>query len=69
MELRCVHCHRIDGHQWGGPVPCCTLELESPVEIELETLEGWDWVFLDPNSIVWWSPHGSLERWGSFEVE
>ncbi|AXQ65497.1 MAG: hypothetical protein [Circular genetic element sp.] len=29
-EMRCVHCHRIDGRLWDGPIPCC--EPSFPVE-------------------------------------
>ncbi len=37
-EIRCVHCERINGILWDGPVPCCefTFPSEKPSRAYLE---------------------------------
>lgn len=54
-EIRCVHCDRIDGRLWDGPVPCC----QPTVPLELIDVEDfWDWSWLNPESILFWTPSG-----------
>ncbi len=53
--MRCVHCDRIDGRLWDGPFPCC--QPMFPVEHQ-EAEDFWDWTWLNPESILYWSPSG-----------
>ena len=54
-EIRCVHCDRIDGRLWDGPFPCCQPSV--PLEL-LDAEDFWDWSWLNPESILFWTPSG-----------
>ncbi len=57
-EIRCIHCDRIDGRLWDGPVPCCQ-PLFSVDDQEAE--DFWDWSWLNPESILFWTPSGGRQ--------
>ncbi len=57
-DIRCVHCGRIDGKLWDGPVPCCEPE---PFLFEDEE-DFWTWTWTNPESILSWTRSGVGEH-------
>jgi hypothetical protein len=54
-RMRCVACGSIDPSMYDARVLCC--EPSFPVERH-HPLVGWDWIWLSPESIMYWTPSG-----------